>query len=155
MNGKSLIWIGVGLLMLTGGVVVYQKIRGLRNKNPANIRFNKANKWQGQIGSDDKGFVIFDDASNGIRALAKLLRNYQSKHGLKTVSEIINKYAPPNENLTGAYVDSVAKKLNVNPNQEITLTDDVLFHFVNAIIKHENGVNPYDSKFVQEAISRA
>lgn len=154
MNGRGLLLIGVGLLLLSGGFVVYQKIRGLRNKNAGNIRHNAANKWQGQIGVDDKGFVIFDTAENGIRALTKILKNYH-RQGLTSVEKIISRYAPSNENDTASYVKSVSTRIGVPPNQYFDLSEPILFNLVTAIIKHENGIQPYDNVTISTGIKNA
>ncbi len=34
--------------------------RGIRNNNPLNIKWNAANNWNGQTGSDSGGFCIFN-----------------------------------------------------------------------------------------------
>src|SRR5574337_394778 len=100
--------------------------RGLRNNNPGNIRYNPKNNWIGQTGQDADGFAIFDKADNGIRALARLLKNYQTVYGLNTVAGFISKWAPPDENDTVAYIASVANQLGVSPNQPISLLDPVM-----------------------------
>lgn len=151
MNAKGLILIGVGLLLLGGGFYMYGKTRGLRNNNPGNIRAS-GSKWQGQSGVDDKGFVIFATPQDGIRALAKTLKTYQTKHGLKTITDMINRWAPPTENDTVSYVESVSNRVGIAPNQRFTFNNDILVKVVSAIIKHENGINPYDSETLNQGI---
>jgi hypothetical protein len=119
--------------------------RGIRNNNPGNIRYVEGvtSLYLGCIGSDGE-FCRFDTAHNGIRALCKLLLVYQDKHGLRTVRGCINRWAPPVENDTSAYVDVVARALNVEPDDEIDLHRDfVLAGMALAIIQHENGQQPY------------
>ena len=82
--------------------------RGIRNNNPLNIR-KSADKWQGKAG-DDGAFVIFDTPENGIRAAGRLLKTYRDKHGLNTIRGIVNRWAPPNENNTEAYIAFVEQK---------------------------------------------
>lgn len=86
--------------------------RGIRNNNPGNIRWGA--DWQG-LKKDgklqDPSFCVFKSPVWGIRALAKLLKNYQRLYGLNTPRKIINRYAPPNENQTQAYIQSVAHQL--------------------------------------------
>lgn len=82
--------------------------RGIRNNNPGNIR-RSADKWQGLAAEQlDKDFFIFQEMPYGIRAMARLLINYQDKKGLNTIAEIISTYAPSKENNTRAYVNHVA-----------------------------------------------
>ena len=134
--------------------------RGIRNNNPGNIDYNKNNQWRGQISIETSAinprFAKFDTPENGIRALAKLLLNYQRLHGLKTVREIINRWAPPVENITSAYVKAVAAACEVNADEVIYLRDrKLLKHMVVAIIKHENGSQPYSDFVIATGISEA
>lgn len=131
--------------------------RGERNHNPGNIDRN-ATKWQGMAEdqSGDPRFVVFKDDVSGIRALAKVLLSYQRKHGLKTVRQIINRWAPPVENDTGAYVNHVAKLLNVGPDDAVDVSQpEILEPLVVAIIKHENGRCIYDDATIVAAIDQA
>jgi len=117
--------------------------RGIRNNNPGNIRHGE--KWQG-IADDqpDLEFVTFKNAPYGIRALAKVLITYQEKYELHSVSLILNRYAPPSENDTQAYIDAVCEETGFYPHQNIDLHQDFyLLPLVKAIIRHENGAQPY------------
>lgn len=141
--------------------------RGLRNNNPGNIDYNPRNDWQGQLPPDpliEKRFARFDTPENGIRALGKLLINYRGKDGMPgvglkgidTVRETINRWAPSVENNTEAYVKSVSAAAGVQPNESISIRDPrILLAVVTAIIKHENGANPYASAVVAEGVRRA
>ena len=154
MNRNTLLWVIVGILALAGlGTGVYKMTRGIRNNNPGNIRRGPS-QWVGMSQTQtDPDFVQFTDAKFGIRAIAKLLKNYQAQ-GLLTIRELINKWAPPNENLTESYVDPVAREVGVNPDSQILVTDH-LVPLVTTIIKHENGVNPYSAETIAEGISLA
>lgn len=77
-------------------------------KNPFNIRYDANNDWLGSIhGKDYKGFACFIDRIYGLRAGIVLLNNYR-KRGLSSVRSIVNRFAPPSENKTSAYVDFVS-----------------------------------------------
>lgn len=129
--------------------------RGERNNNPGNIRISSS-AWQGKINGRDTAFETFTTPFYGIRATAVLLRNYQFNHGLGTVREIINRWAPPNENNTSSYVNAVASALRVNPDQQINLDDDfVLTQLVKAVIKHENGRVIYSDTLIDSAVKAA
>lgn len=130
--------------------------RGIRQNNPGNIRHSKA-KWQGMAPDQpDSSFVKFSDAKFGIRAIAVVLTNYGEKYGLDTIQEIINRWAPPNENDTRAYVKAVADKLGVGINDTIDLTDpEVMAVLVKAIIQHENGSQPYSDAQIKAGIAAA
>lgn len=130
--------------------------RGERNNNPGNIDRN-ATKWQGMAEDQpDSRFIKFSDPVWGIRAIAKVLLTYQNKHGLKTVSEIINRWAPPVENNTDSYVRQVCKGLGCGPDAEIDLTDRIILQdLVTAIIRHENGRVAYPEETIAEGVDRA
>ena len=131
--------------------------RGIRNNNPGNIRWG--DDWQGLVPKTqqtDKSFCQFVSPEHGIRAMMIILRNYQLKHALNTVSGIINRWAPPNENNTQAYINSVADALNVTPDQRIDVTDSrVMMKLLQAIIRHENGMQPYEFDVFVRAIDLA
>lgn len=128
--------------------------RGIRNNNPGNVKASDTN-WQGQTGVDDAGFCIFDTAENGIRCLAKVLLAYQAKHGLTTLRQMIERWAPDSENDTEAYLDDVCHFCCASPDNPYTLTPSRLTSLVGAIIKHENGSNPYAPAVVQAGVDAA
>lgn len=117
--------------------------RGVRNNNPGNLEWNPRNKWQGLIPvaqRTDPRFCEFTTPAFGIRAIAVLLINYQDFHGITTVQGAINRWAPPVENDTGAYVRAVQKAVGGDP---VDMYDyDDMFALVSAIIRHENGRGP-------------
>ena len=129
--------------------------RGIRNNNPGNIRHG--DKWQGLAAEQtDSSFCVFTSAEYGIRALAKVLLNYEKKYGLNTVKKIINRYAPPNENDTGSYIQSVAGQLGVNPDDVIDINNQaVMLILVKAIIRHENGEQTYNNETLLKGIKMA
>lgn len=112
---------------------------GIRNNNPANIRFNPAVSWQGQAGEGEGGFAKFTSMVMGIRAAAKLLLTYFNKHGLNTITKIISRWAPPNENNTSEYVKTVCALTGYFENQELAPTKLVLYALLRAIFRVENG----------------
>lgn len=131
--------------------------RGIRNHNPGNID-RTADKWQGMAAdqSSDSRFVVFVAPHWGIRALAKVLLSYQRKHGINTVRGIINRWAPPVENNTDAYVSQVAKACGVEPDDTIDIENKaVLRALVSSIIKHENGQQPYGAGVIDLGIDLA
>lgn len=130
--------------------------RGIRNRNPGNLRKSK-DKWQGLSAvQSDPEFFTFQTDAYGIRALARTLITYQDKYDLDTVRGLINRWAPLNENDTDAYVSSVARRVNVGPDDPINV-----HHYgparalVEAIIRHENGSMPYSDATMREALALA
>ena len=128
--------------------------RGIRNNNPGNIRHGQ--NWQGLHPKSrelDSAFCVFTTPVAGIRALAKVLINYKKIHGLNTVRQIISRYAPPNENQTIAYIQTVAKQIGVFPDAVIDIEErGILTVFIKAVIRMENGVQPYSDELIQQGI---
>jgi hypothetical protein len=129
--------------------------RGIRDNNPGNIRKSDA-PWRGKVFGTDPDFETFDTPENGIRALAKTLDAYQSKHGCRTVRQIIYRWAPPGENDTAAYVEHVSASVGVSPDDTIIVDDpSVMLKLTVAIIQHENGQQPYSLALISAAIDEA
>jgi|SRR5882672_114882 len=81
----------------------------------------------------------FDTPEAGIAALDHNLQRYASQ-GINTVSGIISKWAPPNENNTNAYINSVATLMGVKPDTPLNMSSPVVRHMVAAgIMRQENG----------------
>lgn len=135
--------------------------RGIRNNNPGNLRIGSP--WQGLDNpADDGEFCRFVSPVMGIRAMACTLITYQDRRKAKdgsaidTVYEIIERWAPGNENNTKAYAESIRRALKVNPGQHLDMHDyETLSSLVKAMIQHENGVNPYSDKQIQSGLARA
>lgn len=151
MNQKWLWWGLIGLFLIGGGTAVYTMTRGLRNNNPGNLR-KSADAWQGLAPEQtDDSFFQFINPTYGIRALGKVLQTYMDKYGLHTVSGIITRWAPPSENDTDAYIRSVSNSMGVDPSDYID--DGDLASLTKAIIKHENGINPYSDNIIDGAMA--
>lgn len=121
--------------------VIGSTVRGIRNRNPGNIRHGGGD-WQGMSAEQpDVSFVTFREMKWGVRAAAKLFRNYQGSYGLRTVAQLVNRWAPPVENNTGAYINAVAARVGVDPYAPIALSDpDTMYAFLRAIFRHECGI---------------
>lgn len=115
--------------------------RGYRNANPGNIDHQPSNKWQGLADPPSDGrFCIFTSEVWGLRALAVLLIRYYDKYDCDTAAKIINRWAPPVENDTGAYAAAVAKRLGRGPDDPVNCHDHGdLLAIMKAIVTHENG----------------
>jgi hypothetical protein len=126
--------------------------RGIRNNNPGNIRYDGTN-WQGLDNPPSDGtFCRFVDVKYGIRAMARILTNYQ-KRGIVSVRDIISTWASATENNTSSYIMHVASKLDL-------LIDAPVPSYkwpalIDAIIQHENGQQPYTMAQIQTGIALA
>jgi hypothetical protein len=81
----------------------------------------------------------YPDMQTGLAALDGNLASY-GKQGVNTISGVISKWAPPNENDTQAYIKDVSQRLGIPPNQKIDLTNPLQRQALStAIALHENG----------------
>src|SRR3990172_2078626 len=95
--------------------------RGVRNNNPGNLR-RTDDTWQGlSPRQPDNDFFTFKSAAYGIRALARTLIAYQDEHRLRTIRQIISRWAPASENDTGAYIDAVAKSTGLDADRPLDM----------------------------------
>lgn len=124
--------------------------RGIRNNNPGNIR-HASTKWVGASPQQtDPSFVQFTSPEYGIRAIAKVLTSYLGK-GVNTIEKIIARWAPSSENDTESYIRQVAKSTGIARNEPVTAKDFPLL--VAAIIRHENGTQPYPMETITKGVS--
>ena len=120
--------------------------RGLRNHNPGNIERQPGVRWQG-MAEDQRGdarFVVFAEPKWGIRAICRTLITYQdarfARDGsrIDSVREIVERWAPPGENDTKAYVAAVAKAAGRGLGDPVDVYDWATMRaIVVAIIGHE------------------
>lgn len=115
-------------------------LRSSERHNPGNLRLPGASS----------GFASYGSDADGIRAIARQLMIYQKRDHLDTITGIVNKYAPPSENDTGAYIRDVAARTGFDPNAHLNLNDSgTISALISAITKHENS----KSNFQPQAVS--
>lgn len=84
------------------------KPRGIKNNNPLNIR--RGQRWVGMKAKQtDSQFCQFTTMAYGFRAAFILLDKYYTAYGLDTLGKVISRWAPPSENNTAAYIDTVKR----------------------------------------------
>jgi hypothetical protein len=142
-----------------------RQTRGYRNRNPGNIDHVPSNRWQGladppieapPAGGGRPRFARFISHEYGIRALAVLLTTYQDRHGLRTIRDIVSRWAPGSENNTEAYIAAVARRMERHPNIRLDLHRHAdLRPLVESIIAHEIGGIPYDRATIDAALRLA
>jgi hypothetical protein len=64
----------------------------------------------------------YPDMQTGIAAMDQNLASY-GKQGVNTLSAVISKWAPPNENDTQAYIKDVSQRLGIPANQKVDLSN--------------------------------
>ena len=115
--------------------------RGIRNNNPGNINY------VGQPGAvlepqsptvPNPRFAKFASMDAGVTALAHQLSLYFSR-GINTTDAIIHKWAPPSENNTADYADTVARLIGVPASAPLTCDVQTVSKLVMAISTYECG----------------
>lgn len=87
--------------------------RAWRNNNPGNIEYGSFARAHGAVGSDGR-FAVFPSYEAGRAAKEALLFDSANYRNL-TISEAINRYAPPSDNNnTQAYIASVTRAIGVD-----------------------------------------
>lgn len=126
--------------------------RGVRNKNPFNLRHVDGQTWLGEVGHDKDGFCVFDNMFHGIRAGCKLIVNYVEKFGLITPSQIIGRFAPSSENNVDAYVSYISSMVGLTKDQSVTSVPEMTLLCL-CIMRYESR---YDCTyfFVQDIIRK-
>lgn len=140
------------------------KNRSFRNNNFGNLQY------VGQEGAvledaNSKGearFAKFATPEEGFRALANQLNLYsegKSKAAgykkLNTVEDIINLYAPNNENDTKGYIKNLSASLGVKKNDQLNLNDpDMMVKMMRGIATIEGGNPQVTDDFIKNAIGQ-
>jgi hypothetical protein len=109
--------------------------RGVRNNNPLNL---KARGTAGQDGA----FARYTSMQEGLDAADRNLQAYHTKHGINTVSGVVNRWAPPaaDGNHTAAYTAHVAQRMGVDPNAPLDMTSaETRRALLGAMGEFENG----------------
>ena len=109
--------------------------RGIRNNNPLNIRLSK-DKWQGQINPSGNANVNDNDNNSSLKgesdfcqfytmeygwraAFVILCKTYYGKYKLRTIRDIVTRWAPPKENNTEAYIRHVSDYTGIGPDRDL------------------------------------
>jgi hypothetical protein len=130
---------------------------GIRLNNPCNLVHVGRNKWQGLADPPNEGrFCRFISPAFGIRAAALNVIAYQDRHGIHTIKALVEKWAPISENDTASYVRSVAKRSGYGATTPLDFHSySHLRPVIEAMIWHENGVQPYSGEVIDEGLRRA
>ena len=146
--------------------------RGIRNHNPLNIRRSESHQarlngrvstdedkvnirrskdqWKGMAKAQtDRAFVQFESLEWGWRAAFKLLtRTYYHNYRLYTIRMIIQRWAPPQENNTEAYIQNVSRLSGIDPDEPIGIPSDQPSRWMAvglAMAIQENGTESIDT----------
>lgn len=98
--------------------------RGIRNKNPLNIRIG--NTWLGEDPHPtDSEFEQFVSIRYGLRAGFCILRRYIRRYKRDTITKIVQSWAPSTENDCASYIKVVAHHSGIDPDALIDYADIV------------------------------
>lgn len=135
-----------------------------RNRNPLNLRpLPNGEKWQGQVGVDRNpvtgAFCIFESNVKGVRASIVNMRSYVKFAGVKTLADVIYRWAPPpkggitgtsgsavdgvDQNHTEAYIASVCAETGLPRTFDFTpiTLPAPLFHWRSQLAKIVRAMN--------------
>lgn len=116
--------------------------RSFRNNNPGNLKapYSDLAKvqgiWDGVLGIDLDGFVIFENEESGMNALKQQIK----KKSNLTLEKFINEYAPSFENNTNVYLEFLEKKTGKTKDTKLSEIDTNVL--AQAIKKHEGWIAP-------------
>lgn len=124
--------------------------RGIRNNNPGNVRIGSP--WQGlsevsemtDFQAQETQFCVFLEPEWGLRVIGLLLKKYQADYRLKSIRDIVARWAPTTDNNNvETYSNFLARALSVTPDEEIDLANkDVLIKLIKGICRFENKEMP-------------
>lgn len=136
--------------------------RNFRNNNFGNLNFvgQEGAVLEDTPGKGQARFARFATPEDGFRALANQVSSYANGTSkaagyqkLNTVQDIISKWAPPNENDTGKYIQTISASLGVKPTDKINTSDpQVMTKLIRAISTYEGGNPTVSDGYIQNSI---
>lgn len=154
-QAKAALMPSLGLAPVQGGAYQTNQGPGMtvgdQNNNPGNIKASQV-AWEGKVGQNG-GFEQFATPEAGVRAATvnaqHILRNSDG-----TLSSLVNQWAPPSENNTPAYLQSIVSKTGIPANQPVNPDDPAVMGKIMPAIFQQEGTHPTPGQ-VQTGISAA
>ena len=132
---------------------------GVRQNNPGNLRSDGKTRWYGGNLPAKGKFITFDTPENGIRAMARILRNYELKKRIGNLGTAIRTYAPAKENDVPGYIRHVSGATGIQPDAPIHLSDPATLRtLIPAMLSKEVGPKhsvQYTPEMISNAVERA
>jgi hypothetical protein len=103
------------------------------------------------------GFQQPASYEEGIRAMDENLKVYGTKHKINTLRGVISRYAPASENDTEGYINFIAQRTGLKPDQEIDLTNPAVRHVISGpmILMEKGGKAIFGAPTQQKAETQA
>lgn len=128
----------VEMVVSVSGGEFAPKTLAQQNRNFANVKSLKNGQvWEGQIGTDKFGHAIFKHPAYSIRACALVLKSYERRHGIRTVKDLVYRFAEGNRE---PYIKHLCEVLDVEPEEKISLTRR-LPELLRGIVRFETGLS--------------
>ena len=128
----------VEMVVSVSGGEFAPKTLAQQNRNFANVKSLKNGQvWEGQIGTDKFGHAIFKHPAYSIRACALVLKSYERRHGIRTVKDLVHRFAEGNRE---PYIKHLCEVLDVEPEQKISLTKRMP-ELLRGIVRFETGLS--------------
>ncbi len=134
--------------------------RGIRNNNPFNLPIGT--DWKGlaartemtPIQTAESKFAVFQDPIWGVRAGVLVLHRYKEQYGLKTLRDLAHRWAEPE--IRDEYAEFLSSQTGVDADATFDLNRyENLLNLVRAMIRFENGAQPYDVGTLRRGLSLA
>lgn len=115
---------------------------GVKNHNPLNLRPVQP-PFEGTVGvvaGPGGDFTVFKDNVFGFRAACRNLIAYYDRENIRTVAQVIARWAPSSENDTRAYITAVCNRTGYRSDQVLELkTYEVAYNLLHAMTVQEQG----------------
>lgn len=129
--------------------------RGERNNNPGNITKTPkgGHAFLGEGESSDERFGTYISAAYGLRAILVLINVYLKKYNINTLDGVAHRWAPPNENNSIVYGNTLAKAVGIPKTQIYTeITHEMAPGILRGICLNENGRVIYSDDTIDNAV---
>ncbi len=123
------------------------RVRGMRNKNPFNLRISN-NDWNGKIYQDkkDNEFEEFESIEYGLRAGLINCRTHVGR-GKDTIRKLMHTLSPSHENPTDGFIDFIVEKSGIDPDLKIEWDKETAFAIAAPIVRFESEYKLTRNKF--------
>jgi hypothetical protein len=129
---------------------------GIRNNNPLNVMYDGVSIWNGADGVANN-FITFSSFVWGVRCALYLLRKYIKVYQLRTIPQIVNRWAPVGHgnNNPVLYANHVSLWSGIPITAQLDADDmEQMSRLVRAMCRQENG-NGYENYITGDIIQAA